>query len=99
MTTNERNLRPQCPDVAGSVTCEHCIEFLLEYFDGLLSPAEKGKFESHIAICKDCQIYIENYRKAALLTTQLGQTERTQPGDDVPEGLIEAILKARKHKH
>lgn len=99
MTTNEPKSRPPCPDAAGSVTCEQCVEFLLDYVDGLLPDAEKFKFESHVAFCKDCEVYVENYRKASLLTAGLGRAERVRAATAVPEGLIDAILRARKHGH
>jgi anti-sigma factor RsiW len=99
VTTNQPNPRPPCPDAADSVTCEHCVEFLLEYIDGVLPDAEKFKFESHIALCRDCEIYLANYRAAASLAAGLGRDPRVPVNADVPPGLVDAILRARKHNH
>ena len=88
--------RPPCPDAAKTVSCRDCAEFLLDYIEGLLPEDQRFKFDSHIAFCRDCEVYLDNYRKAAALTVGLARGERIQANTHVPEGLVEAILKARK---
>ncbi|MEZ6234275.1 MAG: zf-HC2 domain-containing protein [Phycisphaerales bacterium] len=90
--------RPPCPDAAKTVSCEDCAEFLLDYIDGALPEDQRFKFDSHIAFCRDCEVYLENYRKAAAMTAGLGRDERVQAGAQVPKGLVEAILAARKRQ-
>lgn len=88
--------RQPCPKAAGLVSCEHCVEFLLDYLDGRLSDEERFKFESHIAFCGDCKVFLDNYRKAAALTQSLTRDERVRAAGPVPEELVRAILAARK---
>lgn len=83
-----------CAKAGAAVTCEQCVEFLLDYVDGILPGDVKFQFESHLAFCPDCTTYLDNYRKAAALTQGAGLEARALPAD-VPAGLIEAILKAR----
>lgn len=96
MTNNDPNSRPPCPDAAASVTCADCVEFLLDYLDGVLPEAERLKFESHVAHCRDCQVYLDNYRKTMTLTAGLARDERIKATQVPGEGLIEAILRIRK---
>lgn len=102
-----------CPRAAQSVSCQHCVDFLLDYIDGQLAEDERFKFESHIAFCRDCEVFLENYREACRLTSRLqpAETEGVDAGsgrgdcsaagrlEDVPESLIQAILRARRHDH
>lgn len=99
MTDQVPNARPPCPDAANTVSCQDCVEFLIDYLDGQLPEAEKFKFESHIAFCKDCEVYLENYRKAAAIAAGAGRQDRTKAAAEVPEALIQAILRTRKHEH
>lgn len=91
--------RPPCPEAATSVTCEHCVEFLLDYLDGRLPEPERFRFESHVALCRDCQVYLENYRQAAALAGELARDRSRDIPPEVPEGLVDAILRARRHEH
>lgn len=99
MSSGTPNPRPPCPNAANSVTCEDCVEFLMDYIEGKLPETETFKFESHIAFCRDCKVYLDNYRKAAALATGAGKQEPARASPEVPEALIQAILKARKHSH
>lgn len=88
--------RPPCPDVARTMTCRDCVEFLLDYLDGVVPDDERFKFESHLAFCPDCATYLDNYRKAASLVQGLGREERAQRTPELPTELVRAILDARK---
>lgn len=99
MTDLAPESRRPCPDAANSVTCQDCVEFLIDYLDGRLSESEKFRFESHIALCRDCEVYLANYRKAIELTSQAGGWMRTRSAPPAPEALIQAILRARSHEH
>jgi anti-sigma factor RsiW len=81
------------------VTCEGCVDFLLDYIDGVLPESERFKFESHIAFCKDCEVYLDNYKKAAAAAASAGKHDRSRGAAEVPEALIQAILRTRKHEH
>ncbi len=97
MSTPDPQPAPQpCPQAARTVTCPECVDFLMDYLDGVLPADQRFKFESHLAFCPDCATYMQNYRSAAALTRKVGEAERRRPGDQVPAGLAEVILEARK---
>ena len=88
--------REPCPKAAGDVTCEHLAEFLMEYVDGRVPDEQRFVFDSHIAFCKDCEVYVANYRHTLDLTRDLAA-----PGtaaEPMPEALVRAILAARKRE-
>lgn len=77
------------------MTCREVIEFLMAYLDGEVSPAQRAEFERHLAVCPSCMRYMKQYME----TVKLGKAAFT--GDSpaagaVPEGLIQAILAARR---
>lgn len=88
--------RPPCPQIARTVSCRECTEFLLDYLDGVLPAEQRFKFDSHLAYCADCALYLENYRKAAALAQDLGRDERLSQSPELPAELVRAILEARK---
>jgi len=72
------------------VKCRECDEFLVDYVAGELPSDVLASFEVHIARCRNCRVYLEQYR----LTIKAGKTacEAIQQGLTIPEELIEAIL-------
>ena len=77
------------------MTCREMTEFLMDYLDGELSPEVNAQFEEHIAKCGDCVRFIDTYKK----TIQLGKAamcDKPETAPPVPEGLVQAILKAKK---
>lgn len=93
--------RPPCPDIARTITCQQCVEFILDYIDGVLPTDVRFKFESHIAFCQDCEIYIENYRRAAEVARAAGAPSRPSGASDgspritpAPSHLVDAILRS-----
>ena len=77
------------------LTCRQVEEFLLDYLEGQVSLWTKIKFRYHMHICDDCRKFLEDYRNAVAL----GRRIFNHPDDDatgnVPEKLLEAIMKAR----
>lgn len=78
------------------LTCRELIEFLLDYLEDGLAPAERESFDAHLAICPDCVRYVDSYRTAM----HAGRSAFTDPEaelpDEVPEALITAVLAARR---
>jgi anti-sigma factor RsiW len=88
--------REPCIDAARGVTCEHLAEFLMEYVDGRVPDEERFVFDSHIAFCKDCEVYVANYRHTLELTRDLAASGA--PSEPMPDALVRAILAARKRE-
>jgi anti-sigma factor RsiW len=78
------------------MTCKELIDFLGDYLEGDLPPAERREFECHLVDCAACVEYVRSYEE----TIRLGRGA-LKPGDegtsdDVPPELIAAILAARR---
>ncbi|MDX2131269.1 MAG: zf-HC2 domain-containing protein [Planctomycetota bacterium] len=87
--------RPPCPQAASALSCKDCVEFLLDYLDGQLPAEQRFTFESHIAFCGDCEVFLANYRKAVELTSGCARGGAGAPGK-IPEHMVDAIVKALK---
>ncbi len=78
------------------LTCRELIEFLGEYFEGGLPSENRAVFEAHIGICPPCKAYLENYRDTVDLVSGACEDLEASVPEEVPEALVQAILKARK---
>lgn len=82
----------------GAVTCKDFVEFLDDYLSGALSVEQREAFNAHLAICPSCVAYMKTYRDAVRLgKAALAPSEEPVP-EEVPEGLVQAILSARDRK-
>jgi anti-sigma factor RsiW len=45
-----------------SVTCEECIEVLVDYVDGTMDAVTVGAFEAHFADCPPCTDFLKTYK-------------------------------------
>lgn len=79
------------------ISCQACVDFILDYIEGVLPAQEKATFERHMNICPNCVTFVENYKKTAAMAQTVGTSPEDAP--PVPAKLVEAILKARKHGH
>jgi len=79
------------------LTCKQLIESLAEYVDGRLSLSHKAAFMLHLFCCAHCRAYLSNYETTIAASKQaFVKLEDDQCSVEVPEDLIQAILKARK---
>lgn len=82
------------PQAGEQLTCQDLIEFLHEYLDGELPPAERLRFQAHIDCCPPCLHYLDSYEKTIRLAALACGPDDALP-EDVPEELVRAILAAR----
>ena len=73
------------------MNCKECTDFLIDYLNGDLPPAQQRVFEGHLELCPPCLQYLESYRA----TLKLGELVRDEPCDALPEAMVAAILAAR----
>jgi anti-sigma factor RsiW len=78
------------------MTCRQLTDFLADYLADELPAAQRLAFELHLGVCPDCRRYLASYEA----TVRMGKAA-LQCGDDaipaeVPDGLVKAILAARK---
>jgi anti-sigma factor RsiW len=77
------------------VNCRECAEFLWQYVAGELAPEAHEVFTRHLAKCRNCDIYLEQYR----LTISAGKkacAREDESAPPIPDELVRAILTARK---
>ncbi len=78
------------------MTCRELTEFLIDYVDGSLAPAERAAFDAHLGECPDCVTYLRNYEETIRLGKDLCKDEHDAIAEDVPEELVQAIVAARR---
>jgi anti-sigma factor RsiW len=74
------------------VTCREITEFLREFVAGELPADTQREFDAHVARCHDCVVFLDQYKTTILASRAAFDV----PDDDVPEELIDAIMKALK---
>ena len=71
------------------ISCREVIDFLVDYLDGKLSPADLRRFERHLAVCESCVAYLQTYQQTVRLARDLDEET------DLPEELVAAVLASR----
>lgn len=76
--------------------CRELLEFLMQYLEDELPPEERASFERHMDDCPPCANYIQSYRAVRAMGRKALCCEGDAVPADVPEDLIQAILRARQ---
>ncbi len=63
-----------------SVTCEECIEVLVDYVDGTMDAITVEAFEAHFADCPPCTDFLKTYK------TSISVSRRTLD-EPIPEAV------------
>jgi anti-sigma factor RsiW len=69
-----------------TLTCADIVKLATEYLEGRLRPAERQRFEAHIAICPPCRAFLAQMRATVEIVGALEE--------DVPPELEEHLLAA-----
>jgi anti-sigma factor RsiW len=69
--TRLRNLRH------GGLACRQVVEMVTDYLEGALSPADRRRFEAHLAVCPHCTEYLEQIRETIRLAGRLTPEDLT----------------------
>jgi anti-sigma factor RsiW len=78
------------------ITCEEFEGFILAYLDDELPQRQRTIFELHIRLCRECRDYLAAYRRTTELSRAVMLSPSDRVADDVPQDLIEAVLKSLK---
>jgi len=70
-----------------AMACSDLVELVTEYVEGRLSPAERRRFEAHLAECPGCRPYLKQMRQVIRATGQLAEAA-------IPEPAKRALLRA-----
>jgi predicted anti-sigma-YlaC factor YlaD len=42
--------------------CREVVEVVTDYLEGAMAPGERLRFDDHLVLCEDCQVYLEQMR-------------------------------------
>jgi predicted anti-sigma-YlaC factor YlaD len=59
------------------LVCQEVVEMVTDYLEGALSPADRRKFETHLADCPHCTEYLAQIRETIRLTGQVTPEDLT----------------------
>jgi anti-sigma factor RsiW len=48
--------------------CQELVEVLTEYLDGTLGAHDRARLEAHLAVCDDCQVYLDQFKTTIALS-------------------------------
>ncbi len=74
------------------ITCHELIDFIADFFEGMLTAEQSKDFQSHLARCPSCRAYLATYEKTIRMEKVAFRFDDSV-NDDVPEELIRVILK------
>ena len=57
------------------LTCQELVELVTAYLDDALPPAERVRFDDHLALCPGCATYVEQFRDTIALTGTLREED------------------------
>ena len=78
------------------MTCREFADFIGDYISGELESSLRASFERHLSVCPNCVAYLSNYRDTVSLGRGAFADDDTPVPDDVPAGLVDAILATRR---
>ncbi len=74
-------------DATRELSCIELVELVTDYLEGVLDPAERARFDAHLATCSGCAAYLEQMRHTIRLTGQLR-------ADDIPPDVLDELARA-----
>ncbi len=74
------------------MTCQQVVELVTNYLEGALSPAQRRRFEAHLASCPDCPEYLAQLRAVIALAGSLTPDDLTPPMRTALTGLYRRWL-------
>jgi anti-sigma factor RsiW len=59
------------------MACREAVELVTDYLEGALSPAQRRRFEEHLARCPDCPEYLAEMRAVIALAGSIAPDDLT----------------------
>ena len=78
------------------MTCRDFVAFLADFLSGELPARERQTFEGHLHACTNCARYLDGYRATVALEKRAFGDQDAPVPEDVPDELVDAILRARR---
>ena len=60
------------------LVCQEVVELVTDYLEGALSPADRRRFEAHLADCPHCTEYLAQIRETIRLAGRVTPEDLTQ---------------------
>lgn len=60
------------------LTCAQVVELVTEYLEGGLSPADRARFETHLAACDGCTAYLDQMRVTIAVVGRVGEDDLSE---------------------
>lgn len=57
------------------LVCQELVELVTDYLEGTLSRRDRTRFETHLAGCPHCTIYVEQFRETLRITGTLRESD------------------------
>ena len=73
--------------VSDEMSCRELVQVITNYLEGVMPPADRKRFEAHLAICPGCQTYLDQMRKTIHVVGKLSE-------DSVPSEAKNSLLQA-----
>jgi anti-sigma factor RsiW len=71
-----------------ALTCRELVELVTAYLEGVLDPAERARFEQHLAECDGCDAYVDQMRQTL---AALGRLPDESLSPEARDGLLAAF--------
>jgi anti-sigma factor RsiW len=55
------------------MSCQELVEVLTDYLDGSLGARDRARLEAHLAVCDDCQVYLDEFETTIALADKAGE--------------------------
>lgn len=68
-----------------AIVCREAVELVTDYLEGMLSPRDRARFESHLADCPNCTRYLAQMRAT------IAAVGRIEPEALAPEARDELV--------
>jgi anti-sigma factor RsiW len=72
---------------AGELTCEELVELITDYLEGAMPPADRDRFEDHLAHCEGCRTYLAQVQRTI-------STAGSLSGESIPAPARARLLEA-----
>ncbi len=69
------------------MSCRELVQVINDYLEGVLPPADRQRFDEHLAICPGCQTYLDQMRQTIRTVGRL-------PEESIPSEAREVLLQA-----
>jgi anti-sigma factor RsiW len=74
------------------LSCQELVELVTDYLENALGPADRARFEAHVADCPGCELYLHQMRTTIEL---IGATAALETGPELSE-LLDAFRDWRR---